>query len=188
MHIQADEILDCRLLACPMPVVKTKKAMEELKPGQILQVEATDRGTLADLKAWSQRTGHQYLGNKEENGVFFHFIRKVDSNEEQKEAVFPHTVDLKELEQHHKDPTLVVLDVREPVEYAFGHIPGAKNIPLGEIDQRLSELNPKQETWVICRSGSRSDMASRKLHEKGFTVKNVVPGMKEWQGPTEQKI
>jgi rhodanese-related sulfurtransferase/TusA-related sulfurtransferase len=186
MSQRVDETLDCKGLACPMPVVKTKKAIGNLKPGQVLKVEATDRGSLADLKAWSERSGHQYIGSKEEDGVFHHFIRKATEGEYREEHSFPHVVDLKELENRHSDPELTVLDVREPMEYDFGHIPGAKHISLGELEERLSELDPKKEIWVICRSGSRSDLACQKLHEKGFNVKNVVPGMKDWQGPTEQ--
>lgn len=187
MSDKVDQRLDCKGIACPMPVVKTKKAMDQLNPGEVLQVEATDRGSLADLKAWSERSGHQYLGSKEEGDVLHHFIRKSSEGEEKEEQRFPHVVELKELEKRYSDPNLTVLDVREPMEYAFGHIPGAKLIPLGELDERLSELNTDKEIWVICRSGSRSDLASQKLHEKGFQVKNVVPGMKDWQGPTEKE-
>ncbi|OYD08091.1 sulfurtransferase TusA family protein [Paludifilum halophilum] len=186
MSDRVDQTLDCKGLACPMPVVKTKKAMGELNPGEVLHVEATDRGSLADLKAWSERSGHQYLGSKEEEGVLHHFIRKATEGEKGVEQRFPYVVDLKDLEDRYSDNKLTVLDVREPMEYAFGHIPGAKHIPLGELEERLSELDPEKETWVICRSGSRSDLASQKLHEKGFKVKNVVPGMQDWKGPTEQ--
>src|SRR5690606_21658658 len=80
---------------------------------------------------------------------------------------------------------IVVLDVREAAEYAFNHIPNAISIPLGELEDRLSELNTGDEIYVVCRTGSRSDLAAQKLAEKGFTnVINVVPGMSAWSGKT----
>lgn len=59
-----------------MPVVQTKKAMADLAPGQILEVLATDRGSVNDLKAWAQTAGHEYLGLEERDGVLHHRIRK----------------------------------------------------------------------------------------------------------------
>ena len=55
----------------------------------------------------------------------------------------------------------LILDVREAAEYAFGHIPGAKSIPMGELESRLEELNKEQEIYVICRTGKRSDLAAK---------------------------
>ena len=86
------------------------------------------------------------------------------------------------------DEKITVLDVREPAEYAFGHIPGSINIPLGELEHRFEELQNAENLHVICRTGNRSDFAAQKLTEKGFkNVKNVVPGMKDWSGPVEKK-
>ena len=77
----------------------------------------------------------------------------------------------------------LILDVREEAEYAFGHIEGAKSIPMGELESRLDELNKDQEIYVICRTGKRSDLAAQFLVKNGFTkVYNVLPGMTEWNG------
>lgn len=54
---------------------------------------------------------------------------------------------------------VVILDVREPDEWESGHIPGAKHIPLGQIARALNELDKKEETVVVCRSGNRSGQA-----------------------------
>lgn len=186
MKYPVDETLDCKGLSCPMPVVRTKKAMEELKSGQVLQVEATDKGSLADLRSWAQRTGHEYLGFKEEGEVLRHFLRKASEEEAKPEKKHPDVVDLKELERRMMDADMEILDVREPMEYAFGHIPGARSIPFGELEERIGELNPGKEYYVICRTGSRSDAACQLLSEKGFSkVRNVIPGMKDWAGETE---
>lgn len=76
----------------------------------------------------------------------------------------------------------LVLDVREPWEYAQGHIPGAQLIPLGQLAARLSELDPTHPVATICASGSRSQSAAALLGQHGFQkVYNVRNGMFGWQ-------
>jgi len=53
-----------------------------------------------------------------------------------------------------------LLDVRQPAEYAAGHLPGAKLIPLGELRSRIGEMNPEKPTVVYCRTASRSRSAA----------------------------
>ena len=188
MTITVDRCVDAKGLSCPMPIVRTKKMMDELQPGQVLELLATDKGSLADIQSWAKSTGHQYLGTKEENGVLKHYLRKANPNEVKDEIQYPHTITPGELKTKIENKEkLTVLDVREPAEYAFGRIPGAKSIPLGELESRTHELNHDEEIHVVCRSGNRSDFAARILSEKGFkNVKNVVSGMSEWTGPVEQ--
>jgi len=184
--IKTDKTLDAKGLACPMPIVRTKKAMNDLEPGQVIEVQATDRGSLADMKAWAKSSGNHYLGTSEEGNVLIHYLRKADRSEEKEEMKFPHTLTNAELEQQLGRGDLIVLDVREPAEYAFGHIEGAVSIPLGELEQRMSELDSDKEVIVICRTGKRSDFAAKQLEEKGFTrIKNAAQGMSEWTGATE---
>ncbi len=183
--MKANVILDAKGLACPMPIVKTKKTMSGLEAGQVLEVLATDKGSKADIKAWSQSTGHQYLGTLEEGEVLKHYIRK-SSNDETIERTHPNVVNNNELEiKLATSENIVVLDVRETAEYAFNHIPNAISIPLGELEQRSGELEKEEEIYVVCRTGNRSDLAAQKLAEKGFTkVINIVPGMSQWSGKT----
>ncbi|MDP4083652.1 MAG: sulfurtransferase TusA family protein [Bacillota bacterium] len=187
MSITANYVLDAKGLACPMPIVKTKKAMTELLPGQVIEIQATDKGSTADLKAWAETTGNQYLGTIEEGITLKHYLRKASENEVKLERTYSDVVSLNELlTKIEGNEKITVLDVREPAEYAFGHIPGAKSIPLGELEQRLNELNQEDEIHIICRSGSRSDLAAKQLSKKGFKIiKNVVSGMKDWTGPVE---
>ncbi len=190
MSISADKVLDAKGLACPMPIVKTKKSMNEMEPGQVIEVQATDKGSTTDLKAWAQSTGNQYLGTITDGDVLKHYVRKASEDELNNESAHPHTATLEEvLAKMEGEEKITVLDVRESAEYAFGHIPNAKSIPLGELEQRFNELDPEEEVYIICRSGSRSDMAAKKLAEKGFkkTI-NVVSGMKDWTGPTETSV
>ena len=73
--IRADETLDCRGLSCPMPVLKTKKAMGKMNSGQVLEVLGTDPGTRNDMPAFAKRGGHEYLGEKEDEGFIRFFIK-----------------------------------------------------------------------------------------------------------------
>ncbi len=74
--ITADQVLDTKGLSCPMPLLKTKKAINSLSSGQILEVLGTDPGSKNDLPNWCDRSGHAFLGDKEENGYFRFFIQK----------------------------------------------------------------------------------------------------------------
>ena len=183
--IKTDLLVDAKGLACPMPIVRTKKAMNEIEAGRVLEVQATDKGSKADLQAWAKSSGHQYLGTLEEGDVLKHYLRK-SSDEEMVETKHPHVTTNEELEKKlDAGENIVVIDVREAAEYAFNHIPNAISIPLGELDERVSELDQNDEIYVVCRTGSRSDLATQKLAEKGFAkVNNVVPGMSEWSGIT----
>lgn len=186
--IKTDKSIDCKGLSCPMPIVKTKKAMEEMEPGHIMEVQTTDKGSTADISSWAKNTGHQYLGTVEEGDVLKHYLRKSDPTETKKETKYPHTITNEELQRKlEAKENITVLDVREPAEHAFSRIPGAKSIPLGELENRIGELNPEDEIHVVCRTGNRSDMASQILAEKGFkNVKNVLPGMSGWTGTVEK--
>ena len=80
----------------------------------------------------------------------------------------------------------VVLDLREPDEFAEGHIPSAQNKPLSVLQQDdFSELSPEEQYIVICRSGNRSQTASDILVNAGYKVVNVSAGMSSWTGAIE---
>lgn len=74
--MEADKTLDCKGLNCPMPVVKTKKALGEMEPGQILKMEATDKGSKSDITAFANRTGNELLEVQEEGGTFIFYLKK----------------------------------------------------------------------------------------------------------------
>ena len=69
--------LDAKGLACPMPIVRTKKTIETINSGEVLEVLATDKGALNDFKAWAGSTGHTILDQKEEDGVLKFYIQKA---------------------------------------------------------------------------------------------------------------
>ncbi|MFC3039398.1 rhodanese-like domain-containing protein [Virgibacillus xinjiangensis] len=74
-----------------------------------------------------------------------------------------------------------VIDVREDEEVAQGKIPGAKHIPLGEVPDRLDELDKGEHYYMVCRSGGRSGNAAQFLAEKGYDVTNMAGGMLDWK-------
>ena len=71
-----NKVLDAKGLSCPMPLVKTKKALDELNAGEILEVIATDKGAKTDLIAWAKSTGNEMVDMKEKNDVFTFYIKK----------------------------------------------------------------------------------------------------------------
>lgn len=74
----------------------------------------------------------------------------------------------------------VLLDVRTEKEFTAGHIPNAKNIPLEELREKLSELSWDRKTIVYCQVGQRGYMATRLLQQKGFNVSNLSGGYRLW--------
>ncbi len=76
MSYKFDQELDCKGLACPMPILKTKKAVDALQTGQVLKMVATDPGSLPDVEAWASKTGHELLAHESEGGTFTFYIKK----------------------------------------------------------------------------------------------------------------
>ncbi|KHF38504.1 sulfurtransferase TusA family protein [Halalkalibacter okhensis] len=74
--MNSDKVLDAKGLACPMPIVRTKKALTELESGQILEIHATDKGAKNDLAAWTKSGGHELVSDTEEDGVLKFWIKK----------------------------------------------------------------------------------------------------------------
>lgn len=77
MEITPNQTLDNSDLACPMPIIKTKKAMDGMKVGEVLKMIATDPGSVSDMQAWTAKTGHELLGHEEADGKFIFFIKKT---------------------------------------------------------------------------------------------------------------
>ncbi|MFR9729124.1 rhodanese-like domain-containing protein [Saccharopolyspora sp. MS10] len=73
-----------------------------------------------------------------------------------------------------------LLDVREADEWAAGHAPGARHIPMNEVPQRLDELPEADQIYVVCRSGGRSARVTAYLNAHGWDAVNVERGMNGW--------
>ncbi|MCY3413882.1 MAG: sulfurtransferase TusA family protein [Candidatus Heimdallarchaeota archaeon] len=72
----ADKTVDARGSACPGPILEAKKGISKVKKGQILEIMASDKGTLNDLPVWVKRVGHEFLGIVEAEGYYRLFIRR----------------------------------------------------------------------------------------------------------------
>ncbi|MBI3363091.1 MAG: sulfurtransferase TusA family protein [Chloroflexi bacterium] len=75
--LNADKELDCSGMLCPVPVIKTSKAIKEIEIGQVLKMVSTDPGAPPDMEAWARQTGNELLDSHQESGKFvFYFRRK----------------------------------------------------------------------------------------------------------------
>ncbi|HUJ16478.1 MAG TPA: sulfurtransferase TusA family protein [Nitrospirota bacterium] len=76
-EIKVDQVLDAKGMSCPLPILKTKKAVEALAKDQVLKVETTDPGSKNDMASWAKRTGNEILKVEEGSGSFIFFIKKT---------------------------------------------------------------------------------------------------------------
>jgi rhodanese-related sulfurtransferase len=81
-----------------------------------------------------------------------------------------------------------LIDVREPDEFAAGHILGARNIPLTQLRMRMKEIRKDQPIYLYCQSGLRSGRAAQMLYRKGYRdLYHLKGGFKQWTGKVKKK-
>jgi len=80
----------------------------------------------------------------------------------------------------------LMIDVRREDEFASGHVPGAVNIPLRELSQRLGEISQDRDIICICLTGGRASVAAGILEKAGYKVSILEHGMKAWKGNLEK--
>ena len=71
-----DKELDAKGLSCPLPILKTKKALNDMAAGQMLKILATDPGSVKDMQAFAKQTGNTLVSSAEESNAFVFFMRK----------------------------------------------------------------------------------------------------------------
>ncbi|MDA8299417.1 MAG: sulfurtransferase TusA family protein [Deltaproteobacteria bacterium] len=76
MAVSSNKTLDASGLSCPLPIVKTKKEIDTMSSGQVLEVISTDPGSKNDMAAWCNRTGNKLLESSEEGGKFKFYVQK----------------------------------------------------------------------------------------------------------------
>jgi adenylyltransferase/sulfurtransferase len=83
-----------------------------------------------------------------------------------------------------------IIDVREPAEYAVARIPDSKHIPLGQVVNRMSEIDPERDTVVHCKMGGRSAKAIEALKRAGFTgrLTNLKGGITAWSNDVDPSV
>jgi tRNA 2-thiouridine synthesizing protein A len=74
--LQADKEVDARGMNCPLPILKAKKALADMKTGQLLRVLATDPGSMRDFQAFSRQTGNELVQQDTQDAEFVHVIRR----------------------------------------------------------------------------------------------------------------
>jgi tRNA 2-thiouridine synthesizing protein A len=77
MNTHATQTLDARGMNCPLPILRTKKALSAMEAGETLAVTATDPGSLKDMQAFCKQTGHELVSSSANQGAFEFLIRKV---------------------------------------------------------------------------------------------------------------
>ncbi|WP_391119334.1 sulfurtransferase TusA family protein [Psychrobacillus sp. L3] len=75
--MNSTKVLDAKGLACPMPIIRTKKAMDTIDSGEILEIHLTDKGAIADIPAWAASGGHNILEHTQEDDVLKFWIKKA---------------------------------------------------------------------------------------------------------------
>ncbi len=74
--VKPDVVIDLRGLGCPMPILKTTKAMKSMEPGQIIEVWGTDPGSKKDMPRFASKSGHEWLGFVDDEGFYRFYFRK----------------------------------------------------------------------------------------------------------------
>jgi tRNA 2-thiouridine synthesizing protein A len=74
--LEITEVIDARGLSCPMPIVKTAQAMKTLPPGAVIELLATDAGSIKDVAAWARVTGNELVEQRSDGAVYRFVIRR----------------------------------------------------------------------------------------------------------------
>jgi sulfur-carrier protein adenylyltransferase/sulfurtransferase len=79
--------------------------------------------------------------------------------------------------------------VREPFEYEIAHVEGVPLLPMSQLRQRFTELDPNQQYYLFCKVGARSDQAAEFLRERGFKyARNVKGGIDAWTEEIDSSV
>ncbi len=146
--------LDCKGLCCPMPVVKTKKAMKEMQPGEVLEMIATDPGSIPDMEAWARQTGNKLLEAKDEGDTYRFLIEKKGAEETKEQSAAASTEAAPETEDTAgEDAELVKLDCKGlccpmPVVKTKKAIKGMKVGQMLEMEATDPGAMPDMEAWA----------------------------------------
>ena len=75
--VNVDRQIDCTGLFCPMPIVKTREALRDMAPGQVLEMLSDDPASEADMKSWAQRSRNELIGLSRDGAVYRFLVRKT---------------------------------------------------------------------------------------------------------------
>jgi glyoxylase-like metal-dependent hydrolase (beta-lactamase superfamily II)/rhodanese-related sulfurtransferase len=151
-----------------------------LPPGEPLLLLLQDEATYRDVVLALARVGYDQVVGYLEGGMATWRANGLPVAAGDIEDIPP--AKLAEMLRRTPAESPYLVDVREPWEFAQARVPGAVNIPLGQLAARLNELNPEQPVAVICAHGNRSQSGAALLGQRGFKkVYNVLGGTAGWQ-------
>lgn len=75
--VKVQQTLDCRGLLCPLPVIKLSKAIKTVQVGEVLEMLATDPGSVPDMEGFQNQTGHEIVSSEQRNGVYRFLVRRT---------------------------------------------------------------------------------------------------------------
>ncbi|MEL7550570.1 ArsR family transcriptional regulator [Pseudomonas protegens] len=166
--------------ASGLSVANTSQHLQQLRRGGFVQTRRDGKRVLYSL---SQGPLAALLGGLRQYVEYNHGqIRELLADSEQQPGRLE-GISREELRQRLQEGGMTLLDVRSPQEFALGHLPGAINIPVEELEQRLAELPAGQELVAYCRGPYcvLSHNAAALLRAKGFRVRRLDDGFVDWQ-------
>lgn len=166
--------------ASGLSVANTSQHLQQLRRGGFVQTRRDGKRVLYSL---SQGPLAALLGGLRQYVDYNHGqIRELLADSEQQPGRLE-GISREELRQRLQEGGMTLLDVRSPQEFALGHLPGAINIPVEELEQRLAELPAGQELVAYCRGPYcvLSHNAAALLRAKGFRVRRLDDGFADWQ-------
>jgi tRNA 2-thiouridine synthesizing protein A len=78
MALEVGKLVDARGTACPGPLLDAKRAIAECPIGEVMEVQSSDDGTIIDIQRWSKKMGHEYLGDREDDGFWSVYFRRAN--------------------------------------------------------------------------------------------------------------
>lgn len=176
---QGPRSVDALAAKLPLPIANVSQHLQSMRRAGLVAAERRGKFVvyrLSDPTVLEVVTGLQRIAERNLAEV----DRIVRGYFDRRDGLEP--VSRQELNSRMKDGLVTVLDVRPADEFALGHVPGAVNIPLAELDARLDALDPKQEIVAYCRGAYcvMSYEAVSKLRSKGLRARRLQEGMPEW--------
>ncbi|MBT3296304.1 MAG: sulfurtransferase TusA family protein [Verrucomicrobia bacterium] len=77
MAMEVGKLVDARGTACPGPLLDAKRAIAECPVGEVMEVQSSDDGTIIDIQRWCKKMGHEYLGDREDDGFWSVYLRRA---------------------------------------------------------------------------------------------------------------